>query len=171
MRGEYIKAYPKYKQVAFLKIANLVKGMLEETELFNAYMWLYGKPEELYLRYHRNDFSEEIKKATGTIVEGVSVWVGGYCAFTFKGREIHSSYYHKRTHLTEKEYETLYQNLEVLHRFSGDRYATIPMKIGDIQLYTIGFNKLEFLGIYGDSYKDLKDLCKGKQNGGTHEQT
>ena len=113
---------------------------------------------------------KRLKKATGTIVEGVSVWVGGYCAFTFKGREIHSSYYHKRTHLTEKEYETLSQNLEVLHRFSGDRYATIPMKIGDIQLYTIGFNKLEFLGIYGDSYKALKDLCKGKQNGGTHEQ-
>lgn len=38
MRKEYIKAYPKYKQDAFLKIANIVKSMLEETEFFNAYI-------------------------------------------------------------------------------------------------------------------------------------
>lgn len=170
MKREYIKAYPKYKQDAFLKIANLVKGMLEETEFFKAYTWLYNKPDEIYLMYDRNDFSEEIKNATGNIVEGVSVWIGNYCAFTFRGHEIRSLYYRDRTHLTEKEYETLYKNLEVLHRFSGDRYATIPMKIGDIQQYTIGFNRLEFLGKWGDSYTALTDLCRSKQKGGSHEQ-
>lgn len=139
--------------------------MLEETEFFKAYMWLYGKPEELYLRYHRNDFSNELKSDTRNIVEGVSVWVGGYCAFTFMGSEIHSLYYHDREDLTEKEYEMLYKNLEVLHKFSGDRYATIPMKIGEVQQYTIGFNKLEFLGLWGDSYTELIDFCKGKRRG------
>ena len=165
MKREYIKAYPKYKQDAFLKIAHLVKGLLEGTDFFNAYIWLYGKPEELYLRYYRNDFSEELKSGNGNIVEGVSVWVGGYCAFTFMGSEIHSLYYHAREDLTEKEYETLYKNLEVLHKFSGDRHATIPMKIGEIQQYTIGFNKLEFLGIWGDTYIEMTDLCKGKHRG------
>lgn len=165
MKKEYVKAYPKYKQDAFLKIASIVKGMLEDTEFFKAYLWLYGKPEELYLRYHVNDFSEEVKNATGNIVEGVSVWVGGYCAFTFKGRDIHSLYYQGREHLTDKEYKILYDNLEVLHRFSGDRYAMISMKIGDIQQYTIGINKLDFLGVWGDSYTELTDLCKGKHRG------
>lgn len=39
------------------------------------------------------------------------------------------------------------------------------MKIGEIQQYTIGFNKLEFLGIWGDTYIEMTDLCKGKYRG------
>lgn len=51
--------------------------------------------------------------------------------------------------LSEKEYHTIYKNLEILHRFAGEKGTTVESKIGKITSYYLSSDTTEFTGTFG----------------------
>ena len=66
----------------------------------------------------------------------------------------------QRKQLTEEEYNTVYRNLEILHKFAGSSYKTIQMKIGPIQRYSIDYNIMKFEGKWGSTYEEKRSLAR-----------
>lgn len=98
----------------------------------------------------------------GGMVEGFIVLFGGKRCFSLRGKDIiyDTSLSYQRKQLTEEEYNIIYKNLEILHKFAGSSYSTIQMKIGPIQRYSIDYNMMKFEGRWGNTYEEKRSLAR-----------
>ena len=162
MSKNYVRAYPNYKQQALDRIANVLMGILRETDFFRRFPQTFGYLDKFFLSYDKLYFEEEFQLANGGIVEGFQVLFWGRRCFTIKGKEIiyNNLLSYQRRQLTEEEYNTIYKNLEVLHKFAGSSYETIQMKIGPIQRYSIDYNIMKFEGNWGSTYEEKRSLAR-----------
>lgn len=152
MGNNYVKAYPKYRQEAFHKIEGVIVGLLKESNLFNVFPFLKDNPR-VVLTYDEVDFRKEKEEARGGMVKGFHIFVGGSYWFTLKGRDIRSINI-QRKELTDKEYNTIYKNLEILHQFPGEKGTMLESKIGRIIKYSISNHSNAFIGQFGDTYDE-----------------
>ena len=162
MANNYVKAYPKYKQKALNNITNVLMGILRETDFFQKYPRVLSYAEGFFLHYDKMYFEEEFHLANGGMVEGFKVLFWGRRCFTIKGKEIvyNSLLSYRRVQLTEEEYNIIYHNLKILHKFAGSSYSTIKMKIGPIQRYSIDYNMMKYEGIWGSAYEEKRSLAR-----------
>lgn len=162
MSQNYVKAYPKYKQQAFNNITNVLTGILRETDFFRRYPQTVGYADKFFIHYDKSYFEEEFRHAIGGMVEGFQVLFEGKRCFTIRGKDIIyvNSLSYQRRQLTEEEYNIIYHNLEILHKFAGSRHSTIQMKIGPIQQYSIDYNMTRFEGIWGSTYEEKRRLAR-----------
>ena len=95
------------------------------------------------------------------MVEGFQVLFWGRHCFCIRGIEIiySTSLSDQRRQLTEEEYNIIYKNLEILHKFIGSSYDTIQMKIEPIQRYSIDYNMMKFEGKWGNTYEEKRSLA------------
>lgn len=154
----YVKAYPKYKQEAFNKIEGVIVGLLKEANFFKVYPFLENEPR-VVLTYEEIDFKREVQEARGGMVKGFHIFVGGSYWFTLKGRDIRSINI-QRKELTDKEYDTIYKNLEILHQFPGEKGTMLESKIGRIVKYSISNHSNAFIGQFGDTYDESVRLAR-----------
>ena len=158
MTNNYIKAYPKYRQEAFHKIEGVIVGLLKEANLFKVYPFLENEPR-VVLTYEEIDFKREVQEARGGMVKGFHIFVGGSYWFTLKDRDIRSINIRRRE-LTDKEYDTIYKNLEILHQFPGEKGTMLESKIGRIVKYSILNHSNAFIGQFGDTYDESVRLAR-----------
>lgn len=154
----YVKAYPKYKQEAFRKIEDVIVGLLKEANFFKVYPFLENEPR-VVLTYEEIDFKREVQEARGGMVKGFHIFVGGSYWFTLKDRDIRSINI-QRKELTDKEYDTIYKNLEILHHFSGEKGTMLESKIGRIVRYSISNHSNAFIGQFGNTYDESVRLAR-----------
>lgn len=152
MAKNYVRAYPKYRQEAFHKIEGVIVGLLKESNLFNVFPFLKDNPR-VVLTYDEVDFRKEKEEARGGMVKGFHIFVGGSYWCTLKGRNI-GSVSIQRKELTDKEYNTIYKNLEVLHQFPSEKGTMLESKIGRIVKYSISNHSNAFIGQFGDTYDE-----------------
>ena len=152
MAKNYVKAYPKYRQEAFHKIEGVIVGLLKESNLFKVFPFLKDNPR-VVLTYEEIDFKQEVQEARGGMVKGFHIFVGGSYWCTLKGRNI-GSVSIRRKELSDKEYDTIYKNLEILHQFPGERGTMLESKIGRIVKYSISNHSNAFIGQFGDTYDE-----------------
>lgn len=152
MVKNYVKAYPKYRQEAFHKIEGVIVGLLKEANFFKVYPFLENEPR-VVLTYEEIDFKREVQEARGGMVKGFRIFVGGSYWFTLKDRDIRSINI-RRKELTDKEYDTIYKNLEILHQFPGEKGTMLESKIGRIVKYSISNHSNAFIGQFGDTYDE-----------------
>ena len=162
MSKNYVKAYPNYKQQALDKITNVLMDILRETDFFRKYPQTQGYINKFFIHYDKMYFEKEFYLANGGMVEGFIVLFGGKRCFSLRGKEItyDTSLSYRRRKLTEEEYNTVYKNLEILHKFAGSSYDTIQMKIGPIQRYSIDYNMMKFEAKWGNIYKEKRSLAR-----------
>ena len=158
MGNNYVKAYPKYRQEAFQKIEGVIVGLLKESNLFNVFPFLKDNPR-VVLTYDEVDFRKEEEEARGGMVKGFHIFVGGSYWCTLKGRNI-GSVSIQRKELTDKEYNTIYKNLEILHQFPGERGTMLESKIGRIVKYSISNHSNAFIGQFGNTYDESVRLAR-----------
>lgn len=158
MGNNYVKAYPKYRQEAFQKIEGVIVGLLKESNLFKVFPFLENNPR-VVLTYEEIDFKREVQEARGGMVKGFHIFVGGSYWCTLKGRNI-GSVSIQRKELTDKEYNTIYKNLEILHQFPGERGTMLESKIGRIVKYSISNHSNAFIGQFGDTYDESVRFAK-----------
>ena len=158
MVKNYVKAYPKYKQEAFNKIEGVIVGLLREAGFFDLYPFLENEPR-VVLTYEEVDFRKEKEEARGGMVEGFHVFVGGSFLFTLKGKELHTIN-KLRKRLSDKESNTIYNNLRVLHQFPGEKGTMLESKIGRIVKYSISNHDNAFIGQFGDTYDESVRFAK-----------
>lgn len=152
MGNNYVKAYPKYRQEAFKKIEGVIVGLIKESNLFNVFPFLKDNPR-VVLTYDEVDFRKEKEEARGGVVKGFHIFVGGSYWCTLKGRNI-GSVSIQRKELTDKEYNTIYKNLEILHQFPGEKGTMLESKIGRIVKYSISNHSNAFIGQFGNTYDE-----------------
>ena len=158
MGNNYVKSYPKYKQEAFNKIENVILGLLNEVDFFKIFPHLKDEPR-IFLSYEEIDFKKEKEEAHGGMVKGFHVFVGGTYLFTLKGKEVRTiSKLRKR--LSDKESNTIYNNLRVLHQFPGEKGTMIESKIGRIVKYRISNHDNAFIGQFGNTYDESVRLAR-----------
>lgn len=162
MVQNYVKAYPKYKQQAFNNITNVLIGILRETDFFRRYPQTVGYVDKFFIHYGKSYFEKESHLANGGMVEGFKVLFCGRRCFTIRGKDVIyvNSLSYQRRQLTEEEYNIIYHNLEILHKFAGSSHSTIQMKIGPIQQYSIDYNMTRFEGIWGSTYEEKRRLAR-----------
>ena len=158
MKRDYVKAYPKYKQEAFNKISEVILKLLNEVDFFKTYYFLANEPR-IFLTYNEQDFKKEVEEARGGMVKGFHVFVGSMYLFTLKGREV-KTVSNFRKQLTDKEYSTVYNNLEILLQFAGEKGTILESKLCRIVKYNISQNGSEFVGQFGDSYIERRSLAR-----------
>lgn len=158
MTNNYVKAYPKYRQEAFHKIEGVIVGLLKEANLFKVYPFLENEPR-VVLTYEEIDFKREVQEARGGMVKGFHIFVRGSYWFTLKDRDIRSINI-RRKELTDKEYDTIYKNLEILHQSSGEKGTMLESKIGRIVKYRISNHSNAFIGQFGDTYDESVRLAR-----------
>ena len=156
MIKNYVKAYPKYKQEAFNKISNVILELLNEVDFFKVHPWLKDEPR-IVLSYNEEDFKR--RGVQEGVVGGFFVSLGGRFLFSLRGKEVHSIR-NLRKQLTDKEYSVIYENLKVLHRFVGESGTMIESKIGRIVKYDIAIHGSEFVGQFGDIYREKRRLAR-----------
>lgn len=162
MSQNYVKAYPKYKQQAFNNITNVLIGILRETDFFRRYPQTVGYADKFFIHYDKSYFEEEFRLANGGMVKGFKVLFCGRRCFTIRGKDIIyvNSLSYQRRQLTEEEYNIIYQNLEILHKFAGSSHSTIQMKIRTVQRYSIDYNMMKFEGRWGNTYEEKRRLAR-----------
>lgn len=162
MTKDYVKAYPKYKQQAFNNITNVLMGILKETDFFRRYPQTVGYADKFFIHYDKSYFEEEFRHAIGGMVEGFQVLFCGRRCFSLKGKDIiyDTLLSYRRRQLTKEEYNIIYKNLEILHKFAGSSYDTIQMKIGPIERYSIDYNMMKFEGRWGNTYEEKRRLAR-----------
>ena len=158
MAKNYVKAYPKYRQEAFCKIEGVIVGLLKESNLFNVFPFLKDNPR-VVLNYDEVDFRKEKEEARGGMVKGFHIFVGGSYWCTLKGRNI-GSVSIQRKELTDREYNTIYKNLEILHQFPGEKGTMLESKIGRIVKYSISNHSNAFIGQFGNTYDESVRLAR-----------
>ena len=158
MGNNYVKAYPKYRQEAFKKIEGVIVGLLKESNLFNVFPFLKDTPR-VVLTYDEVDFGKEKEEARGGMVKGFHIFVGGSYWCTLKGRNI-GSVSIQRKELTDREYNTIYKNLEILHQFPGEKGTMLESKIGRIVKYSISNHSNAFIGQFGNTYDESVRFSK-----------
>lgn len=154
----YVKAYPKYRQEAFHKIEGVIVGLLKEANFFKVYPFLENEPR-VVLTYEEIDFKREVQEARGGMVKGLHIFVGGSYWFTLKDRDIRSINI-RRKELTDKEYNTIYKNLEILHQFPGEKGTMLESKIGRVVKYSISNHSNAFIGQFGNTYDESVRLAR-----------
>ena len=162
MSQNYVKAYPKYKQQSLNNIANVLMGILRETDFFRRYPQTVGYVDKFFIHYDKSYFEEEFRLANGGMVKGFKVLFWGKRCFTIRGKDIIyvNSLSYQRRKLTEEEYNIIYHNLEIIHKFAGSSYDTIQMKIGPIQRYSLDCNIMKFEGKWGNTYEEKRRLAR-----------
>lgn len=162
MANNYVKAYPKYKQQAFNNITNVLIGILRETDFFSRYPQTVGYNNKFFLQYDKFYFEEQYKLDSGGMVGGFQVLFCGRRCFSLKGKDIiyDTSLSYRRRQLTKEEYNIIYKNLEILHKFTGSSYDTIQIKIGSIERYSIDYNMMKFEGRWGNTYEEKRRLAR-----------
>lgn len=162
MTKNYVRAYPNYKQQALNRITNVLMGILRETDFFRRFPRTFGYLDKFFLSYDKLYFEKEFHLANGGMVEGFIVLFGGKRCFSLRGKDIiyDTSLSYQRKQLTEEEYNIIYKNLEILHKFAGSSYSTIQMKIGPIQRYAIDYNMMKFEGKWGNTYEEKRSLAR-----------
>jgi hypothetical protein len=162
MTKNYVRAYPNYKQQALNRITNVLMGILRETDFFRRFPRTFGYLDKFFLSYDKLYFEEEFQLANGGMVEGFQVLFWGRRCFRLRGKEIiySTSLSYQRRKLTEEEYNIIYHNLGILHKFAGSSYSTIQMKIGPIQRYAIDYNMMKFEGKWGNTYEEKRSLAR-----------
>lgn len=115
--------------------------------------------QESFFSYEEKDFKQEAEKARGGMVEGFHVFVGGSYLFTLRGKEV-KTIINLRKQLSEKEYDTIYKNLKVLNQFAGEKGTMLESKLGRIVKYDITNHGSEFIGQFGDTYREKRRLAK-----------
>lgn len=137
-------------------------GILRETNFFRKYPQTYGYIDKFFLHYDKMYFEKEFYLANGGMVEGFQVLFWGRRCFRIKGKEIiySTSLSYQRMQLTEEEYNIIYHNPEILHKFAGSSYETIQMKIGPIQRYSIDYNIMKFEAKWGNTYEEKRSLAR-----------
>lgn len=93
------------------------------------------------------------------MVKGFHIFVGGSYWCTLKGRNI-GSVSIQRKELTDKEYNTIYKNLEILHQFPGEKGTMLESKIGRIVKYSISNHSNAFIGQFGNTYDESVRLAR-----------
>lgn len=123
---------------------------------------MVGYVDKFLIHYDKFSFKEEYQLANGGMVRGFKVLFCGRRCFSIRGKDIiyTPSLSYKRNQLTEEEYNVLYQNLEILHRFAGSSYDTIQMKIGPIEYYSIDCNQMKFESRWGNIYEEKRSLTR-----------
>lgn len=162
MSQNYVKVYPKYKQQAFNNITNVLMSILRETDFFRRYPQTVGYADKFFIHYDKSYFEEEFRLANGGMVKGFKVLFWGKRCFSLKGKDIiyDTSLSYRRRQLTKEEYNIIYKNLEILHKFAGSSYDTIQMKIGPIERYSIDYNMMKFEGRWGNTYEEKRRLAR-----------
>lgn len=162
MSKNYIRAYPNYKQQALNRITNVLMGILRETDFFRRFPQTFGYLDKFFLSYDKLYFEEEFQLANGGMVEGFQVLFWGRRCFQLRGKDIiyNTSLSYQRRQLTGEEYNIIYHNLEILHKFAGSSYETIQMKIGPIQRYSIDYSMMRFKGKWGSTYEEKRSLAR-----------
>lgn len=157
-----MRAYPNYKQQALNQITSVLMGILRETDFFRRFPQTFGYLDKFFLSYDKLYFEEEFQLANGGMVEGFQVLFCGRRCFTIRGKDIIyvNSLSYQRRKLTEEEYNIIYHNLEILHKFAGSSYDTIQMKIGPIERYSIDYNMMKFEGRWGNTYEEKRRLAR-----------
>lgn len=137
-------------------------GILRETDFFRRFPQTFGYLYKFFLSYDKLYFEEEFRLANGGMVEGFQVLFWGSRCFQLRGKDIiySTSLSYQRRQLTEEDYNTIYKNPEILHKFIGSSYDTIQMKIGPIQRYSIDYNMMEFEGMWGSTYEEKRSLAQ-----------
>ena len=160
MVNNYVKAYPKYKQQAFERIADVLIKLFKEVNFFEEFSREEDKGK-FVLCFDKDSFPGEYKLANGGIVRSFNVLFEGRRCLTIRSRSVlYTSYTYNWNKLTEKDYKTIYENLEILHRFAGSSDTTIQMKIGPIEYYAISYNVIRFDGKWGSVYKEKRSLAR-----------
>jgi len=162
MPKNYIRAYPNYKQQALNQITNVLMDILGETNFFRKYPQVVGYIDKFFIHYDKMYFEKEFHLANGGMVEGFGVLFWGRRCFYLSGKDIiyDTSLSYQRRQLTEEEYNIVYKNLEILHKFAGSSYETIQMKIGPIKRYSIDYNMMKFEGKWGNTYEEKRSLAR-----------
>lgn len=162
MAKNYVKAYLKYKQQAFNNITNVLMGILRETDFFRRYPQTVGYVDKFFIHYDKCYFEEDFRHTNWSMVEGFQVLFCGRSCFSLKGKDIIyvNSLSYQRRKLTEEEYNIIYHNLEILHKFAGSSYDTIQIKIGSIERYSIDYNMMKFEGRWGNTYEEKRGLSR-----------
>ena len=121
-----------------------------------------GYADKFFIHYDKSYFEEEFRLANGGMVEGFKVLFCGRSCFRIKCKEIiySTSLSYQRRQLTEEEYNIIYQNLEILHKFAGSSHSTIQMKIRPIQRYSIDYNMMKFEDRWGNTYEEKRRLAR-----------
>jgi len=158
MARQYSKAYPKYKQEAFNKIEKVILKLLKEADFFTMYP-RFADDSKVVLSYREKSFQKECENARGGVVNAFDVSVGGVSILCLRGRDI-LSFRNFRKELTEKEYTTVYNNLRVLHQFPGEKGAMLESKIGRVVKYNIASHASEFIGQFGNTYREFMRLAR-----------
>lgn len=158
MANNYVKAYPNYRQEAFHKIEGVIVGLLKEANFFKVYPFLENELR-VVLTYEEIDFKREVQEARGGMVKGFHIFVGGSYWFTLKDGDIRSINI-RRKELTDKEYNTIYKNLEILHQFPGEKGTMLESKIGRIVKYSISNHSNAFIGQFGNTYDESVRLAR-----------
>ena len=153
----YEKELPKYKKEAFEKIEKVVNGLIIKagfTPSNNPY-YMNGKFKTI-LRY-TDSSNQNNSGSTRSFV----VSLGVEQCLVVNGRSVYCVNGFK-CDLSEKEYRTIYKNIEILHRFAGEKGTTIESKTGKITSYYLSSDKTEFTGTFGHysergrEYKEVK---------------
>lgn len=136
----------------------MLVGLLNEIKFFEWHNQLAKEPR-IILSYTEADFPEEKAEALGGMVKAFHVSVGGRYYFTLRDKFILSAL-NLRYNLSEYEYHTIYENLEVLHRFAGASGVMLESKIGRVTSYNISKDESEFFGQFGNIYREKKYLAR-----------
>ena len=137
-------------------------GILRETDFFRRFSQTFGYLDKFFLSYDKFYFEKEFQLANGGMVEGFQVLFCGRRCFSIRGKEItyDTSLSYRRVQLTKEEYDIVFKNLKIIHKFAGSSYDTIQMKIGPIQRYSIDYNIMKFEGKWGNTYEEKRSLAR-----------
>lgn len=148
-----VKAFPKYKQEAFKQIHDVVYSILKKGGFFNMYPSLVD--DAGISLYYEKQSAKGKSQDVNSIPHLFSIWTNKGYIFNIRGKRISSLIPAYNRDLTDKEFNVITKNMEVISRLSGTRYY-IASKIGPIKEFTISNRGCEFKSETGNTYTELK---------------
>ena len=148
-----VKAFPKYKQETFKQIHDVVYSILKEGGFFNMYPSLVD--DAGISLYYEKQSAKGNSQDVNSIPHLFSIWTNKGYIFNIRGKRISSLIPAYNRDLTDKEFNVITKNMEVISRLSGTRYY-IASKIGPIKEFTISNRGCEFKSETGNTYTELK---------------
>ena len=150
-----VKAFPKYKQEAFKQIHDVVYSILKEGGFFDMYPSI-AADAGISLYYEKRSVKGN-SQDVNSIPHIFSIGTYQGYAFNIRGKRISSLLPAYNRDLTDKEFNVITKNMEVISRLSGTRYY-IASKIGPIKDFTISNRGCEFKSETGNTYTELKGI-------------
>lgn len=139
------KALPKYKKEAFEKIERIVTELVKRAryEFSSDPYYMHGK-RKMILRYTSAKSSRGMKDPR----KGFVVAFGVETCLVIEGKGVYCVNGYRGT-LSEKEYQIIYKNLEILLRVVGEAGVSLESKIGELVSYYISSDMTKFTGTFG----------------------